>query len=326
MARSEKQKEKLLRLIEIFISDTDEDIGITMGEIIEKLAGYGIMAERKSIYDDILTLSDIGYEIEKLPTRPVSYTLKTRPFTLTELKMLVDATEASRFISRERSGMLIKKLRRFAGRGASGELNRSVYIEDRVKTDNDGSLENIDIIHRAINRGVRLEFKYFDYNSRKEKVFRHGGKVYSVSPISLVFGEENYYLVALDHSDGKRKNFRVDKMEPPHITDTQIEGDGQARGFNTAEYSRKIFGMYGGREELVTLECRERLAGVIIDRFGKDVVLIPTDFGFRVAVRVMVSPTFFAWVMGFAKDMRILSPSSVIDELKEKIKELSELY
>lgn len=324
MARSERQKEKLLRLLEIFIADTDENVGVTTADIIKKLEGYGISAERKSIYDDLMTLSGMGYEIEKLPTRPASYTLASRPFSLTELKMLVDAVESSRFISKERSERLIAKLRRFAGKGASGELNRSVYIEDRVKTDNDGSLENIDVIHRATNRGAMLEFKYFDYTRKKEKIYRHDGRVYCVSPISLVFSEENYYLVALDSLDGVQKNFRVDKMDMLRLSE-QASATAGVR-FNPAEYSRKIFGMYGGREELVTLECRERLLGVIIDRFGKDVTLIPTDFGFKVSVRVMVSPTFFAWVMGFAKDMRIVSPVSVIDEIKDKIKELTELY
>jgi predicted DNA-binding transcriptional regulator YafY len=243
---------------------------------------------------------------------------------LTELKILVDAVESSRFVSKERSEQLIKKLRRFAGKLGSGELNRSVYIEDRVKTDNDGSMENIDVIHRAINRGVQLEFKYFDYTRKKEKIYRHDGRLYRVSPISLVFSEENYYLVAEDLGDGVRKNFRVDKMDV--LSDTAEKALLREGRFNPAEYSRKIFGMYGGREELVTLECKERLSGVIIDRFGKDVTMIPTDFGFRVSVRVMVSPTFFAWVMGFAKDMRIISPASVIAEIKEKIEELLAVY
>ena len=278
MARSERQKEKLLRLLEIFIADTDEGVGISVNEIIDKLYGYGISAERKSIYDDILTLTDMGYEIERLQTRPASYTLKARPFTLTELKMLVDATESSRFISKERSCALIKKLRRFAGANVSGELNRSVYIEDRVKTDNDSSIENIDVIHKAINQKKQIRFRYFDYTRKKEKIYRHDGRIYSVSPISLVFSEENYYLVAFDSDDGVRKNFRVDKMETPKMS--ELRADLDATKFNPAEYSRKIFGMYGGREELVTLECRERLAGVIIDRFGKEVNLIPTDFGF----------------------------------------------
>ena len=134
------------------------------------LAANDISAERKSIYDDIIALGDLGYEIDKLPTRPTTYTLKNRPFTLAELKMLVDAVESSRFISKERSAELIKKLRRFAGRSASGELNRQVYIEDRVKTDNDASVENIDVIHGAINRHLMISFKYFDYTRKKEKI------------------------------------------------------------------------------------------------------------------------------------------------------------
>ena len=326
MPRSEKQKQKLIRLLEMLIKETDKSHGLSMQEILPRLEQLGISAERKSIYDDILTLGELGFDVITLPERPPKYTLLTRPFELAELKLLVDAVESSKFITRERSREIIEKLRSFAGKYHSHELSRQVYVEDRIKTDNDFSFENIDLIHKAINTNKRISFAYFDYTREKKRVLRHDGKRYEVSPMALLWSDENYYLVAYDGDAGASKNFRVDKMTEIEISEkVRAEKTTQER-FNPAEYSRKIFGMYGGREELVTLECREHLAGVIIDRFGTDYTFFPTDFGFRVSLRVMVSPTFFAWVLGFGRDMKIISPEAVKRELCERLEDIREHY
>ena len=322
MARAEKQKQKLIRLLQIFIRETDESHGIS---IISLLSDYGITAERKSIYDDLMTLTEMGFDIITLPTRPPKYSLGKRPFEIAELKMLTDAAASSRFITAEKSRDLIQKLRGFAGKYHSGELSRQVYVEDRVKTMNDASIENIDKIHAAINAGVKITFKYFDYTSDKRRAFRHGGAAYLVSPMALIRSDDNYYLVGYDSRDEKSKNFRVDKMAELTVS-AEAKDEAACARFNPAEYSNKIFGMYGGREELVTLECRERLAGVIIDRFGMQNTFIKTEFGFRVSLRVMLSPNFFAWVLGFGKDMRILAPVAVREELLERLRDTVEVY
>ena len=326
MARGERQKEKLIRILEILMKQTDEEHGISVAELILQLSDMGISAERKSIYDDFLVLSDLGFTVEKLSTRPVTYYLADRIFELAELKMLVDAVESSKFITVAKSRDIISKLEIFAGQHRSRELARQVYVEDRVKTMSSAAIYNVDAIHSAINANKRISFKYFEYTAEKKRVFRHGGERYEASPAALIWSEENYYLVAYDGRDGQRKNFRVDKMADITVLDLPRCEMAVAERFNPASYARKIFGMYGGREELVTLECRESLAGVIIDRFGQEPTFVKTDFGFKVSLRVMVSPTFFAWVLGFGKDMRILSPESVVLEIKKRIFEVSELY
>ena len=297
-----------------------------MPEIIARLAEYGITAERKSIYDDIITLGELGFDVITLPTRPPKYSLATRHFEISELKMLADAVASSKFITAEKSRELIDKLRAFAGKYRAGELSRRVYVEDRVKTMNDLSIENIDIVNRAINENKKITFRYFDYGVTKQRVFRHGGAEYLVTPISLVRNDDNYYLVAYDDRDAVNKNFRIDKMAEINVTDEPRDRVSIEARFNPSEYSNKVFGMYGGREELVTLECRERLSGVIIDRFGTDPTFIRSDFGFRVSLRVMISPNFFAWVLGFGKDMRIIAPEAVREELISRIKDTLEAY
>ncbi len=326
MPRSEKQKQKLLRLLEIFMHETDESHGISMPRIISALSEYGITAERKSIYDDIITLGELGFDIVTMPTRPPKYSLSSRPFDLAELKILADAVASSKFVTREKSREIIGKLREFSGRYHAGEFYREVFVEDRVKTMNDSSLENVDKIHRAISENRKITFRYFDYGIDKAKHFRHEGSLYEINPMALLWSDENYYLVGFDDEDLCNKHFRVDKMDSVTVTELPKSIESASVRFNLAEYSNKLFGMYGGREELVTLECRERLSGVIIDRFGRDHTFIKSDFGFRVSLRVMISPNFFGWVLGFGKDMRILSPETVKNELVKWLADVCEVY
>ncbi len=325
MARSEKQKQKIFRIIEMMIEQTDESHGLTVKDIISRLEKYGISAERKSIYDDMLTLGELGFDVITLPKKPPEYTLGTRPFELAELKLLVDAVESSRFITAKRSRALIEKLRAYAGHRHSSELSRQVYVEDRIKTENDFSFENIDLLHKAINDNKRIAFKYFDYNARGERFLRHGGAVYEVSPVALIMSEENYYLVGYDAAACANKHFRVDKL-----TELSLLAEPRDRAvielrFNPAEYSRKLFGMYGGAEELVTLDFSEHLAGVVIDRFG-EVTMRDSDLGFRVSLRVKLSPNFYGWLMSFGADARVVSPKYVQQELLARLDGIARLY
>lgn len=326
MPRSEGQKEKLLRLIEIFLSHTDAEHGVTMSEIIALLAEQGITAERKSIYDDILTMERLGFTVEKMATRPPRYTLTTRIFELAELKLLVDAIGASKFITAEHSRRLINKLKRFASVWEAGDLSRQVYVEGKARTVNRATLYTIDGIHKAINDGVRVEFKYFTFDKNKQKVLRRGGAAYEVSPLRLVWDDENYYLVAFDEGRQELRNLRVDKMQGLTALDRPISKRAADAAREVKNYSEGLFGMFGGRESDVTLECAEELAGAVIDRFGSEPRFIPCDGGFTVSVHVVVSPVFFAWVMGFGGRMRILSPNDVRSEYMSSLRALMDGY
>ena len=320
MSKNENQKLKLIRILEILLENTDEEVGITMAEIIARLDTFGIKAERKSIYDDFLALDALGFEVIKLDTRPTSYTLGERIFEFAELKMLVDAIQSSRFITAEQSRKLIAKLEVFAGARRKAELSRAVVVEDRVKTVNRASLYSIDCIHAAINGSSRLSFTYFDYGADKKQVLRHGGAPYDVAPKALLWSDDNYYLVAYDEAEGVIKNFRVDKMLKTSLVDKRPSEAAVSAVVDPASYSRRIFGMYGGEDTLVTLEFDERLVGAIIDRFGKDISIIPVGDRFRTSVRVMVSPTFFSWVFSFGGGVSVASPEGVREAYRSRLK------
>ena len=325
MAKSENQKQKLFRILEILMRETDEDHGLTINEIISRLEEYGISAERKSLYSDFATLEEVGFSVVRLYGNPPSYTLAERIFEMPELKLLVDAIQSSKFITKEKSFEMIEKLKIFAG-SRSGELSRQVFVKDRVKNENAASIYAIDRIHTAIKENLKVTFGYFDYTAEKKKYLRHDGKRYVVSPKALIWSNDNYYLVGFDEDSGSIKNFRVDKMHKTLIMPEEASISSDIIRLNPADYSKKSFSMFGGREELVTLEAREHLAGAVIDRFGSSNTFIKTDFGFRFSVRVMVSPKFFSWVMAFGQDMKILEPSSVREEMKNMLKEIIKSY
>ena len=81
--------------------------------------------------------------------------------------------------------------------------------------------------------------------------------------------------------------------------------------------------MYGGEDRKITLEGENHLVGVVIDRFGTDVMIHPHDQDhFHAGVTVTVSPQFFGWLAGIGKGMRISWPDDVRNEYKQYLQEV----
>ena len=317
MGRSANQKYKILYIMRMLYEETDERNGITVADIIACLGEGGITAERKSIYDDIETLSSYGMDIEKRKGagNAVTYHLVSREFELAELKLLVDAVQASKFITRKKSEELIKKLEGLAGNKQAQQLRRQVFISNRIKTMNESIYYSVDYIHGAMIDDRKISFKYFDWNEKKEKVLRHGGRVYTVSPWALMWDDENYYLIAYDSASARKKHYRVDRMVEMSVIDEKREGGELLSHIDTALYSKQTFGMYDGREETVKLRCHNSLANVMMDRFGDHTGFFKADNDhFDIIVKVTVSPVFLSWVATFGSDIKIMEPDWVIDE------------
>ncbi len=322
MARGANQKIKILYLARILSERTDEAHGLSMEEIAQALAEHGVDAERKALYDDLEVLRVFGMDIEKRKGKTVTYHLVSRAFELPELKLLVDAVQSSKFITHKKSTELIKKIEGFASRYEAQSLGRQVYVANRVKTMNESIYYTVDYIHEAIGKNVKIAFRYFDWNEKKEKQFRHDGKTYCVSPWALTWDDENYYMIGYDGENGAIRHYRVDKMANLAVTDEARDGGELFSDFDMAVYSKQTFGMFGGREETVTLSCKNELAGVMIDRFGQDVTfrkVSDTHFEFR--AKVHVSPLFLTWLMNFGSGVKIESPAWVQDEFLRLAKE-----
>ena len=327
MGRTENQKLKLLYLKELFERQSDEEHLLSMQDILDALAAQGIRAERKSVYDDILCLQQFGMDIVTVKGRNGGYFLASRTFELPELKLLVDAVQSSKFLSERKSMQLIAKLETLASGYAAGSLRRQVVVKNRIKAMNESIYYAVDYIHDAINRDAKIAFQYFTWDEHKEKKLRHDGKEYLISPWALTWDEENYYMIGYDSEEDKIKHYRVDKMTNLQPTEEKRDGAELFDNFDMALYSKQTFGMYGGREETVTLRCKNELANVMIDKFGFDTAFSNiTDTHFDMRVKVFVSPMFLTWLMNFGADVTVLSPESVKDELIELASDVLEQY
>lgn len=328
MAKGNNQKLKLLYLTKIFMEKTDDTHALTLAEITSLLNDYEVTANRKTLYLDFEELKHYGLDIvSEQKGKTVVYHLASREFELAELKLLVDSVQAAKFITEKKSRFLIKKLVSLASEYEAKQLQRQVIIAGRVKTMNESILINVDRIHSAINNNHQITFQYFQWTPTKERELRHEGQNYTISPWYLVWNDENYYMIGYDSDSEMIKHYRVDKMLKISETEEKREGQRKLKEMDIAAYSKRLFGMLGGNTECVTLECQNELAGVIIDRFGQDTFLAPKDEQHFIArMDVIPSNQFLGWIIGLGTGVRIVSPDSVVEKMKEMIRMQSHLY
>lgn len=328
MPKGSNQKFKLYRLAQIMQEKTDDEHYITMPEIMKELAKYDITADRKSIYNDLRDLSVLGIEVEGEPDgNRYHYHVVDRAFELPELKLLVDAIQSSKFITEKKSNALIKKLETLVSKYDAQKLQRQVFVSGRIKTMNESIYYTVDAIHNAISADKKIKFQYYQWNEKKEMELRHSGAWYHISPWGLSWNNENYYLVGYDSEEEKIKHFRVDKMLHIKLSKESREGNEHFKKLDMADYAKKSFGMFGGKERTVKLLVKNNLAGVIIDRFGKDVMMIPADNEhFTVSVDIHVSKQFLGWVFSLGENIKILGPDDVVEMMKWEIGRLVGQY
>ena len=328
MARSSYQKLKPLYIMNYFLQNTDEDHPVTVNQIISYLESQGISAERKSIYSDIEALQCFGLDIVQAGSgRSCGYYIAHRNFELPELKLLVDSVQSSKFITHKKTATLIKKIETLASIHEAQLLNRQVFVKNRIKTMNESIYYNVDEIHNGILRNKKIRFLYFEYNVQKERQYRKNGEYYVVSPFALTWDDENYYMVAYDSAAAMIKHYRVDKMEKISIMEEDRDGLEAYQALDMAVYARKTFGMFTGQEKNVVLRFENHLVGAVLDRLGRDVFIVPDGPDhFTVRTDVIVSPQFFAWVLGFGESAQIIGPAEVVAGMRQHINSVSKLY
>lgn len=328
MPTGKNQKFKLYYLAEIMVQKTDEDHYLTMPEILEALAAYEVTANRKTIYNDLRDLEKLGIFVEGEPWgSSYRYHVVGHTFELPELKLLVDAIQSSKFITARKSNELIKKLENLVSVYEARKLQRQVYVSGRIKTMNESIYYNVDAIHNAIAENRKILFQYYQWNTKKEMELRHGGAWYHISPWGLSWDAENYYLIGYDSDAGKIKHYRVDKMLRIRISDQERDGKEHFKKLDMAEYAKKSFGMFGGEEERVRLLVDNRLANVMIDRFGKDIFMIPADEAhFTTHVDVQVSSQFIGWIFALGDGVKVLGPPGVLKKVEQEIRRLAGQY
>ncbi|MDO4649925.1 MAG: WYL domain-containing protein [Eubacteriales bacterium] len=328
MAAGTDQKLRILYIMNILLERTDEEHFLNATEIMQILkTEHDIESDRKTIYGAVETLKKYGLDIIQLKGKISGYYIGSRSFELPELKLLVDAVQSSKFITSKKSEELIKKLEKLTSKYEADQLQRQVFIYNRIKTENETIYYNVDLIYDSIYHNRQITFQYTEWNARKELVLKHAGELYQVSPWALSWDDENYYLIAYDEKANIIKHYRVDKIRHLTIVDEERVGEEHFNNFDLAVFAKKTFGMYGGEDESVTLLCHNSLAGVVIDRFGQDVWMVPHDKEhFRVRVDVTVSRQFFGWITGIGDQMQILEPERIKEDYRLYLKKILEQY
>ncbi len=328
MPKGSKQKLKLYYLSQIMLEKTDEDHFLSLAEIQRFLEEEGVSADRKTLYDDLEELSILGITIdgEKFG-RNYKYHVVGKQFELAELKLLVDAIQSSKFITEKKSNELIGKLTHLSSVYEARQLKRQVIVRGRIKSMNETIYYSVDSIHNAINENKCISFEYYRWNL-KGKLEKRENPFYEVSPWALTWDDENYYLIAYDLKDQKEKHFRVDKMKNLKMTDKIREGMDLFKSYDLASFAKMSFGMFGGEHKKVTVDFKDELVGVFIDRFGKDIMIIPSEEkGWsKTFVEVAVSPQFFGWIYALGTGVKITGPDDVVKDFKNHLNDMSKFY
>ena len=326
MARAANQKKKLPVIAGFLLRSSDEEHPISTTQLLEELGKWDITAERKSIYDDMEQLRQLGLDVQLRKGRNGGWFVGQREFELAELKLLVDAVASSRFLTQRKSDALIHKLESLASVHQARQLQRQVYVDRRAKTMNEHIFYNVDKLHTAIAVNREVTFRYFEYNMRKQKVYRRDGERYRVTPFGLIWDSENYYLAGWDELRQDLRHYRVDKMAGLVITCLPRVRT-EEEPFDLAAYAQRHFGTFSGTEATVRLRCENRLVQVILDRFGMEVILVPDgESHFTVTIPAVVSPQFLGWVFGLGDGVRILRPDWAAEEMRRQLAAVAALY
>mgnify|MGYP001037973019 CR=1 FL=1 len=324
MAQSANYKRKLLILARFLLERSDEDHPVSRQEMQEELKRWGLAAERKSIYDDMEQLRELGLDVQARRGRGGGWYVGARDFELAELKLLVDAVQSSRFLTRRKSDALIQKLEGLTSVHQARQLQRQVYVDRRVKTMNESIFYNVDKVQGAIAANKVITFRYFEYNAARERVFRRGGDKYRLTPYGLIWDSENYYLAGWDELREEVRHYRVDKMADIVVS---AKAGHPREGWTAEGYARRHFGMFAGRPCQLRLRCENRLAGVVIDRFGLEVSLVPDGPDhFTASVDLVVSPPLWGWLFGLGPGVEVRSPSWAVEEFAARLEEVTALY
>ena len=319
MARENFRKIKLLKLLEMLRQNTDEQHPMPTSRIISSLAQMEITCDRRTLAQDIATLSDLGYEIMTTTVgHEKAYYVEDRNFSIPELKILIDAVQASSFITEKKSEELIAKIASLAGSHRAEVLTRNMVCFNTRKHSNERIFYNVNDLEDAILRKKKVLFRYFDLNEHGERVYRRDGHRYVVEPIALVFNEDNYYLTCYSSRHDSTSNYRIDRMDSVQVIDEDCCEKAIALRNQVATYTEQAFKMFGGQIEDVVLEFDRSLIGAVYDRFGENTKMMnSSDSKCITSVKVQISPVFWGWLFQFAGQMRVISPENVVIAYRE---------
>lgn len=320
-----KAKLRPFYVAKMLFEQTDEYHYLTIAQIMEQLEkDYGIATSRGTVGDDIKALQELGVEIEVETSTQKRFSLIGRRFDLPELKTLIDAVESARFIPKEKSAELVRKLGSLTSLYNTSKLIRNVDVENRIKSNNEKIYYIMEALNDAINDHKKVSFQYFTFNVRKEQKLKHDGFTYVLSPYKLIWNGDYYYVVGYSEKHEGIGIFRVDRIARfPKI----LEADAvlPPKDFDINIYLNSMFRMYSGDRKQIELVCDNNLMDAIVDKFGQEVTVLANDMkSFRAIITTATGPVFYSWVFGFGGHVSIKAPEDVKEEYTKLVLEAAE--
>ena len=345
MAKEYGQKYKSILVLQVLLKYTDENNPLTAREISDKLLkDYDLLAEEHSICRDIKELQRLydaddeeiigegqrlAYKIVYDASGKRGYKVIKRPCKYTDLQLLVECIHSARFISKTQEQRLLNMLTEFCSKKQAKALINDTYLVDRTKTNNNNIFAYINTINTAIRNKNKIRFRYMKYTlqNREQQTPRRNGNFYTVSPFKILINEGNFYMLA--YSGKKMTTYRIDRMQNViELTTEHQEGADVFAKINMKDFTNRVFGMFGGEENEVTIRFTNDLLDVVVDRFGSNgATYIPADKNhFNVHIKVEVSNMFFSWICGFRKKATIISPPDVVEDFKTFLADINQKY
>ena len=309
-----------LYITQILKERTDEEHYLTTAQLCAALKSeYGLDTHRTTIKSDVEMLQRAGVGIQTVRSTQNLYNYIDREFDIAELKLLIDAVESSKFITKSKSEQLVSKLTSFAGAFKSKELKRNLTLDGRIKPENERVFYIVDAINEAINRRKKICFQKTEYNIKKEIVLHNNGETYTFSPYSLVWDGDYYYVVGYSDKHNGIGSHRVDRIyKQPELLDADAVPP--PFDFDLNKYIKTTFRMYNAPRVEVELICDNSLIDAMIDRFGTGVhIYACDDTSFHVIEEVAVGKVFFNWIFGFQGLVRIVGPDSVKAQYRDLV-------
>ena len=311
---------------DILCQNTDEERALNTDEIVELLALRGINVSRKILVEDIKTLCAQGYEVLSYKKKYHYYYVVNRPLETAEVVMLADVINAAKITSAQKKE-LIERLSGTLCSHQAQSISKHIIALDKGRKGSSSFIYNVDAIERAINGDKQISFLYYDYNEKHKKAYRKDGARYYVNPVIMVWNKDNYYLLCFSNGHSDIVTYRLDKMENVKVEETDREPHQEYELFNTEEYRKQVFSMFGGELQNVRLQFKKNILSDMFDKFGDDIRIRKADEDtFAVDVNVQVSKTFFAWIVGSQGKVKIKSPRKVVDEFNEFVAKIKEEY
>ncbi len=330
MSSSTGGKARLLKILEILKTYSDENHPLSSSEIIDMLYSDGITVNRKAIYDDIFVLTQAGFDIINTRSPKAGYFLAERDFELPEIYLLIDAVLSAGFISNKKTKEIIVKLKKYLSVYDAKKLDKHTFIDKRNKSDNEEIYYTIFNIQNAIELNKKIKFNYirhsFSFGEIKEEY-----KTFKISPYALSWVEDKYYLIGNNEKYNNLIHLRIDRIRSCKITNEKSrhfsEVSAYKNYFDVADYMNKVFNMFGGKKASVELLCKNSFIEQAIDRFGREInVKKHDDEHFKFIAETMISAGLTNWLLQFSDEVEVLTPPYLREEVRVKSERAVQKY